>query len=177
MESPLINDMRSPAQMSPQTPPIEGRKQRTGIIAVVVLIIVLLVLALWLASTKPAIRYDDAGNVITDAASGQVVPGFPSELLREPNAVIEGSYSIAYEAEGKDMPYVRYVSADSYAQNIMVFRAILQEKGWTILRDASVDEVPVTNFYASRDGAETNIMLTQGDGGVVTVQISYITTR
>ncbi len=169
--------MRSPVQTVPQPPIVETHKQRNGIIMVVVFIVILLALAFWLAGTRPSVRYDDAGNMITDAVPGQVVSGFPSELLREPNAVIEGSYSIAYEAEGKEMPYVRYASAESYAQNVMVFRAILQEKGWTILKDASVEELPVTNFYATRDGAETNIMLTQNVDGAVTVQISYITTK
>ncbi len=75
------------------------------------------------------------------------------------------------------MPYARYASAESYAQNVRLFRALLQETGWTILKDASVDEVPVTNFYASKDAAETNIMLTQNGDGTVTVQISYITTK
>ncbi len=177
MESPLINDMRSPMPPAPSTPVVETHKQRNGIIMVVVFILILLALAFWLADMKPSLRYDDAGNVITDAAPGTVVAGFPSELLREAGVTIEGSYSIAYEAEGKEMPYARYTSAESYAQNVRLFRALLQETGWTILKDASVDEVPVTNFYASKDAAETNIMLTQNGDGTVTVQISYITTK
>lgn len=177
MESPLINDMRSPMSPAPSTPVVETHKQRNGIIMVVVFILILLALAFWLADMKPSLRYDDAGNVITDAAPGTVVAGFPSELLREAGVTIEGSYSIAYEAEGKEMPYARYTSAESYAQNVRLFRALLQETGWTILKDASVDEVPVTNFYASKDAAETNIMLTQNGDGTVTVQISYITTK
>ncbi|MDQ5927737.1 MAG: hypothetical protein QG633_175 [Patescibacteria group bacterium] len=177
MESPLINDMRSPMQPAPSMPAVETHKQRNGIIMVVVFILILLALAFWFADMKPSVRYDDAGNMITDAAPGVVVAGFPTELLRESGVIIEGSYSIAYETEGKEMPYARYTSAESYAQNVRLFRALLQETGWTILRDGSVDEVPVTNFYASKDAAEANIMLTQNGNGSVTVQISYITTK
>ncbi len=177
MESPLINDMRSPMQTAPSMPVVETHKQRNGVIMVVVFIVILLVLAFWLADMKPSVRYDDAGNMITDAAAGEIVAGFPVELLRESGVMVEGSYSIAYEAEGKEMPYARYASAETYAQNVTAFRALLQEKGWTILRDASADEVPVTNFYATKDAAETNIMLTQNGDGSVTVQISYITTK
>lgn len=177
MESPLINDMRSPMPPAPSTPVVETHKQRKGIIMVVVFILILLALAFWLADMKPSLRYDDAGNVITDAAPGTVIAGFPTELLRESGVMIEGSYSIAYETEGKEMPYARYTSGESYAQNVSGFRALLQEKGWVILKDGSVDEIPVTNFYASKDAAETNIMVTQNSDGTVTVQISYITTK
>ena len=107
----------------------------------------------------------------------RLIAGFPAELLLEQDAVIDTSYSIEYGAQGMVMPVARYTSKLGFNQSVDGYRRLLVEKGWLIGKDGTVDEVPVTNFFATKDGAEVNITLSLQSAGNAVVEIAYKTAK
>lgn len=162
------------ASPMPQTP---KHSYRPIVVSVVVLIALIILGFLFMrAGSRPA-AYDDAGNPVYKAPDGKLIEGFPEELLLEQDAVIEESSRIDYNERGENLPYAQYTSRKPYAENINEYRFLLQDQGWTILKDGAWQEMPSTNFYAQRGEAEfVNIALTPKQDGTTKVQIAYSVT-
>jgi hypothetical protein len=149
-----------------------------------VLLPLLVVLVAAAAVVAFVARPEAGGNVETiapgqekrTAPEGQVIPGFPNELLVEEAAVISESYSIAYSGSRVDQPVVRYMSGMSLADNIAAFRDRLQSDGWTITQDADPSASPAF-FYAYKDNAQVNILLVADESGKVQVTVAYAAAR
>jgi hypothetical protein len=121
-----------------------------------------------------AVTYDDQGNPITTAKVGVLIDGFPEALLSfEPDVAIAESFRIDYINQDVSLPFARYTSAKTYAENIDGFRVLLQDQEWAVTKQGSTLETPVTNFYAVKEKEQVNITLTQNEDGTVTVQIAY----
>lgn len=154
--------------------PAERTSHRTLIITIVVLL-ALLGLALWFTKMSgPETTYDDAGNPIYHVDAGKLVAEFPKELLLEQDAVIENSYMIAYKNGAGDMPYAEYTSAKTFFENVSEYRRLLQAQGWVIQKDGVETETAGTNFYAVKEGATVNIVLSENADKTVAVKIAYI---
>lgn len=174
-----LQDIRTGAPAAPQggmvQQPAHKSSHRTVIVAVVVLL-ALLSLALWfIKSTKPATTYDDAGNPISHVKTGNLVAEFPRELLLEQDAVIENSYMIAYQNGAGNMPYAQYTSQKNFFENVSEYRRLLQAQGWVIQKDGDEEAVGGTNFYATKENAIANIVLTENQDKTVTVKVTYLT--
>ncbi len=110
---------------------------------------------------------------VENAPQGQVVGGFPKELIPEEGVVIESSSELTYTDNSGQLPTVEYLSAKTLNENIVMFQALLTTGGWTITKQAVATETPTTNFYAIKDGNDVNVTLTSTDSGV-RVHIAYV---
>jgi hypothetical protein len=124
------------------------------------------------------------------APSGEVVAGFPKELIVEKGVTIQDSYSLAYAA-GLNQPVVTYVSNWPMIQNVAQFGAYLRNNGWTITHEAD-PLAKNTFYYATKDNSDVNITLADSgrakapvltmlgtvksapSGPIIQVTISYI---
>jgi hypothetical protein len=156
------------------------------------LVVLLLVLfgALWIADKAPSVvdMGDDTtteiapGETLTTAPTGEVIAGFPSELILEDGVVASESYSIAYTEGSVSQPVVSYLSKKTLEQNIEAYGAYLSLNEWIVSHEATADDAPVTFYYATKNNADLNITFAveeaiegeEGTGGVK-VTIAYVT--
>ena len=160
----------------PQTmAPMPEHHGKQGVLWSIIIIILVIMGALWYlgGGMTGGVSYDDQGNKITQAEAGKLIDGFPADLLLEQDAMIETSYAVDYTRTGVRMPVARYTSTLQYHETIDGYRRLLVAGGWTVLKDGSIDEVPVTNFAAMRGSEEVNITLTLQSDGKPTVEIAY----
>lgn len=160
----------------PVTPEMPHEHHRAPLIWSLIVVAVVLAAGLWLLGQRAdnMTTYDENGNAIVQSPEGQFAAGFPRELLLEEDATPEMSYTISYEGEGRELPVARYSSTLSYEENINEYRRLLVADGWTVLKDANSSEGDVTNFYATKDGAEVNITVAWEADGTVTIEIAYL---
>lgn len=169
-----VTDMQMPrpAQQpsQPSMPPREHHYM-TLVWGLIVLIIVV-VGALWLLGGKTERTFDANGNEIIHARAGEVITGFPAELLAE-NVTPEASYVINYEDEGRRLFQVRYISNLLYDENVALYKSKLDEAGWSFTRYPG-SEAPVTNIGAVKDGAEVSVTVVFKPNADVVVEIAYL---
>ena len=153
----------------------ESHRKSSSVLVSIIVIILLIVGALWFLGKgkDDGVTYDEEGNAITHAPAGSLVAGFPQELLLEPSAAIETGYSIAYTGRGEQMPVARYMSTLEFHEVVDGYRRLLVDGGWVVLKDGSIDELPVTNFSAQRNGETVNITLTLQQSGKAVVEVAY----
>jgi hypothetical protein len=116
---------------------------------------------------------DEKRYSVENAPQGQMVAGFPKELIPEEGVTIESSSELTYTDNSGQLPTVEYVSAKTLDENIAMFQKLLTDGGWTITKQALASEAPTTNFYAIKDGNDVNVTLTVTDSGV-RVHIAYV---
>lgn len=155
-------------------PPLEKHRPWKTITIIVIAVAVIAVLTMMLQKTTTGPDgYDEAGNPVYRAQEGELIAGFPKELLLEQDGVILDSARIDYTAQGISLPSARYLSRQSYSQNIDGYRRLLLEQGWVVQKDAFYEEMPLTSFYATRNETETvNIILTPSNDGIM-VSVTY----
>ena len=120
----------------------------------------------------PSGNYPLAQYELNEAAKGEIVEGFPKDLLVEKGVEVDKSYSLTYSGENLNQPVVTYISKWSMIQNVVQFGAHLRSNGWTVTHEAD----PLfrnTFYYARKDAAEVNITF-ETEAGRVKVVISYI---
>lgn len=109
---------------------------------------------------------------MTQAPKGEVVAGFPSDLIVEKGVVIQNSYSLTYAGAGLNQPVVTYISNWPMVQNVVQFGAYLRTNKWTVTHEADPLS-KITFYYANKDNNDVNITLAE-EAGKVKVTISYI---
>ncbi len=111
----------------------------------------------------------DEGFGIKQEEQGVLNAEFPAELILEEGVSVR-SYILTYEDIDVRQPVAEYRSSKTVAENIAQFKGFLASNGWTISKEATVDEAPTTNFYATKDTADVNITLTAvAEGTQVTI--------
>lgn len=138
-----------------------------------VVLIIVAVGALWLLGGKTERTFDENGNEIIRARAGEVITGFPTELLAEEGVTPEESYVINYDKEGRRLTQVRYISALSFTDAVAMYKTALDTAGWSFTRYPG-SEKPVTNIAAKKDGAEVNVTVTFRADGKTVVEIAYL---
>ncbi|MEK7579385.1 MAG: hypothetical protein AAB460_02545 [Patescibacteria group bacterium] len=177
-----IQDIRytPPSQQPPRpTPPPPEQKKSHGLLWSLIILVILVLVGYWLLTMDKGILTDGAGNPLSVAPEGQVVEEFPSDLLIDPSPTITGSYTIYYRDRGETMPYVEYTSDETYEENIIAFRAMLLDDGWTITKEGD-PALEVSNIYAIRgenDSETVNVTFSHMADGKTKVQISYTETK
>ena len=155
----------------------QTKKSHGGLILGLVIIFLILLGLLWLSDggmqQAGGPREIAPGQVLTEAPEGEVVGGFPTELLLEPEAATDASYSIAYADDNTTQPVVSYRSAKPLSENIASYKTYLEGNGWDIKQYADENVAPVTFFYAYKANAEVNVTFASDVSGVM-VTISYV---
>ena len=119
---------------------------------------------------EPVVETD---YTIQTAEKGQLIGSFPKELIPEDGVVILASAELDYTNREEQLPTAEYMSVKTLDENIVLFKEMLTAGGWTIVKEAVNTEIPVTNFYATKDGNDVNITLSSGANGVK-VHIAYV---
>ncbi len=139
-------------------------KKRVAIISAVVIIVVLALIwwLVWGEYNAPRAAF---------APSGQLVSGFPKELILDQTALISKSYTIGY-AYNLNQYTASWTSSSSldglYDQYIGYFAS----HGWTVT-NSSTNIAAFRGIYAVTSTADTNVVMTSGQQGLK-VTVSYV---
>ena len=141
-------------------------KKAAAIIAIVIVVIIIVV-AVWLAMSKPS------GPKVAFAPQGQLVSGFPQNLILDTMASIGNSYTIGYAANLNQYT-ANWVSPSSSLSSLYGnYLAYFTQNGWTITNSST----NITNFrgiYAVTSTADANVTMDGSGPGGVKVTISYV---
>lgn len=115
------------------------------------------------------------GRELTRMTNGEIVDGFPNELMFEGTGFIKvlDSFKINYKNEGISQPVVQYASSESLINNIIAVRKGLVVGGWSITKEADPEEGSVTNFHATRGKESTNITFSYQGQQTVLITVAY----
>jgi hypothetical protein len=139
-------------------------KKRVAIISAVVVIIVLAFIwwFMWGEYRAPRAAF---------APSGQLISGFPKELILDQSALIGKSYTIGY-AYNLNQYTANWTSnsslGDLYGQYVSYFAS----HGWTVT-NSSTNIAAFRGIYAVTSTADTNVVMTSGQQGLK-VTVSYV---
>ncbi|MCR4274582.1 MAG: hypothetical protein NUW02_00820 [Candidatus Campbellbacteria bacterium] len=155
--------------------PTQGHHMKPLRVFLIILLIILIGWGLFaLLNKQPVAPVEEEKDYTSEVAEqGQIIAGFPQELLPEEGVTIGTSAKLTYTNRNEQLPTVEYVSAKTLEENIALFKNLLTTQGWTIVKEATPTENPVTNFYATKDGNDVNITLSSGATGVK-VHIAYV---
>lgn len=130
-----------------------------GVIVVVVIVVFALV---W----KPGFM-TPAAPAPQHASSGQIVPGFPQQLVLDSGAQVSNSYSLVYASSTQYTTQVN--SSSSVSDSFGSYQSYFQTNGWTIL-NLSQSSPTVEGLYATNaTAAATVTIIAEGTGSQVTV--------
>jgi hypothetical protein len=137
----------------------------------VVIVVALIVGVVWYfyANTPKKVVI---GPVAVHAPVGQLIAGFPKELILDNAAAVSNSYSINYSTSTNQYT-VEWSSSSTIAALYAKYQAYAQANGWTITNHA--DTAPfkgISATNASSTATMSVILIPQGKGSKVT--ISYI---
>lgn len=141
------------------------KNKRTITALVVVVLLLLVILAWWLIWGE----YNAPHAAF--APTGQVVSGFPKELILDNAAVVGKSYAIgyAYNLNQYTASWTSSVSMDDlYSQYVNYFTS----NGWTIT-NSSTNMSNFRGVYAKTSTADANVVMNAAQDGLK-VTISYV---
>lgn len=102
------------------------------------------------------------------APQGQIVTGFPRELILDSIAGVNNSYSVNYSA-GVNQYTAQWNSSNSMAALYDAYEQYLPANGWTITNDVKTQSW-FRGLYATNASAEVSIAIsTQGKGSQAVV--------
>lgn len=105
------------------------------------------------------------------APKGQLVPGFPKELILDAAAQVSNSYSINYSASLNQYT-AQWNSSSSMAALYAGYKAYLPKNGWQIVNQ-NTGNVSWRGIYATNGTHDVNVAIVQqGKGSRATV--SYV---
>lgn len=153
----------------------------------ILLIILVVIIAAWgvyVVFNKQPVGSDlpEESVEVSDSLDGGIVSEFPKELLPTSEITILNSDVLEYPDSGRRLSNVSFTMNVSFGGAVGFYKTLLLDGGWTITRDASVEETPTTFFSAVRgDGLEddgtisesVNVSVTSTDSGVK-VQVAYV---
>jgi hypothetical protein len=136
-------------------------------VGVAVVVIVVVVVIVWKPSAKPM------GPVPVFAPQGQLVPNFPKQLILDPQAQINSSYSINYDPTTNQYT-AEWTSSSSLASLYGDYQKYFGDNNWTITNQSGITGASkLAVLYAATSSASVNVTLvSQGKGSQGT--ISYV---
>jgi len=134
----------------------------------VIVVIALVVSAFW--------RFSGAGNKVAvgsvvAAPTGQLVAGFPHELILDAAAQVSDSYSIDYSSS-TDQYTTEWVSSSSAATLAQAYVQYFASSGWTVV-NSSTEAPTYYSLYAVTSTADANVVMATR-GNALDVTVSYI---
>lgn len=147
---------------------MDGKQKKAWIwIGVAIVIVVVGILIIW-AVQKPSSQPAASNPVPSYAPMGQLVAGFPKELILDPAAQIGTSYSINYSASTNQYT-AQWNSSSSMTSLYGQYKSYLQTNGWTITNDVTKYSAS-RGLYATQGSAEVSVaIMQQGKGSQVIV--------
>ena len=135
--------------------------------AAVVILAGILIYAQWGSLPRPGQPAAPMG-VPTYAPQGQVVAGFPKQLILDPAAAVSNSYSINYTATTNQ--YTAQWNSSSAMNDLYVsYKQYLTANGWTITSD-NAKYSGSRGLYARNASSDVSVVvIAQGNGSQVTV--------
>lgn len=115
----------------------------------------------------------ESGDELATTEPGMIISDFPMEFILEPGAAIEESYSLRYLNDGVAQPVVEYMSGLTLAENIDLFDIFFARGSWEITHRATIEEAPITYYYAMRDNEQVNVSFLETPELKVQVTIAY----
>lgn len=131
----------------------------------------------WWAKDRETIVQIAPGQDLVNAKSGQLVSGFPEELILDAEAVIAKSYRVDHTEGNMQSPVATYTTRKPLADMISAYREYFSQHAWTVTREASLLETPATFFYAYLDEAEAVVTLQNVLDDQVQVTVGYSAQR
>ncbi len=113
--------------------------KRWVILSASLVLLILILLVLWLA-----VRYQARKNLIlpeglTQVSTNKLPALLPANLPQEAGAIIRDNYNV--NTNGVEQGTRRYVTKNTVAQNITLFKQYLQANGWTNIQTQSAGGV------------------------------------
>jgi hypothetical protein len=106
------------------------------------------------------------------ATAGQLIPGFPRQLVLDSAATVSNSYSINYSASTNQYT-AEWVLSSSLASLYVEYQSYAKANGWTISNHADLPTLKGIYATNASSTAAMNVIITpQGKGSTVTV--SYV---
>lgn len=171
----------APATGAPRPSGGETHSPRTGLLFGLAILLIVVLGVLWFLGneegadrgTGPTTTEIAPGEVLTTATEGDIIPGFPEEMIAEEGVDITESYVINYQETGDSQWVLTYRSNMLWEENIAAYNMLLTSANWNITEQADPSGAPATFFYAYRENVEANITFTLDAAGV-TVTIAYV---
>jgi hypothetical protein len=134
-----------------------------------IVVIAVIVFVMWKLTAKPK----PTGPVPVFAPQGQLTPNFPKQLILDPQAQVNSSYSINYDPTTNQYT-AEWTSSSSLASLYGDYQKYFGDNGWTITNQSGVKTASkLAVLYAATTTANVNVTLvTQGQGSDAT--ISYV---
>jgi hypothetical protein len=129
-------------------------------------VIIVAIAFLW----KPGSQQPVAGPTPVYAPQGQLTPGFPKELILDPQAQIGSSYSINYDPTTNQYT-AQWVSSSSVGTLYNIYKTYFGKNGWTLTNSSGATSTSkIGAMYAATSSANVNVtMIAQGKGAKATV--------
>jgi hypothetical protein len=107
------------------------------------------------------------------APTGQLITGFPKELILDDASQMNNSYSINYSSSTNQYT-AEWVSSSSLASLYAKYQAYAPANGWTVMNHANLPTLKGVYATNASTSVAMNVIITpQGKGSKVT--ITYVT--
>ena len=150
-------------------------KQNKGFLwtwVIVAVVVILAILGIWYYAAHRSHGAGTAGKgTPVFAVQGQVTQGFPKELILDPNALITGSYSVAF-ATSSNQYTAEWSSSSSMASIFTSYKDYFAANHWIVSNSSTVLSGLNAISAASSTGTAGVMIAAEKEGAKVT--ISYV---
>jgi hypothetical protein len=141
-------------------------QKTTGIVIVVMLVVVIGALAWWEIASQ---RH---GALPVFAPAGQLIAGFPKELVLDPAAQISKSYAINYSSSTNQYT-ANWISSSSIDDLYREYLSYFASHGWAVI-NSSTNTTAFRGIYAVTATEDTNIVINSSGKDGLAVTLSYV---
>ena len=110
------------------------------------------------------------GTVPTYAPQGQLVSGFPKELILDSNAQLQGSYAVTYSSSTNQYT-AQWISSMTMNDLFLLYKEYFLVKRWTISNE--MNSVGARGFHAENGSAAVGVAIIDNQTQR-TVNITYV---
>jgi hypothetical protein len=129
-------------------------------VGIVVVVVIVAAWFIWGSSSRPPVASAPAPVY---APQGQLVAGFPSNLILDSNAAINGSYSINYSSSTNQYT-AEYLSSSTVKALYGQYMAYLPKNGWTV--EGSLTTRPTFDAITASEGSnQLQVVISTVSGG------------
>ncbi len=155
-----------------------SRKQKIILSASIILLIIVGVVAAvarknnGAASNQTAQSKQQAAENKTDAPAGQLVSGFPPELILNKDAQTNQSYTISYSLQNQYSAEIK--TNDTVAQTYQAYLDYFSKNGYQVVNKSSQNNL--ASIYAQKNGNAVNVVASNFtfNGKQTDVEVTYL---
>ncbi len=152
--------------MNNAEPPQAGRSKKTTIVVITVVVIIIAIALVWWLFSE---QYRSPHAAF--APPGQLISGFPKELILDQAAVFGKSYTIGY-AHNLNQYTASWASSSSMNDLYNDYIQYFTSHGWTIT-NSSTNITEFRGIYAVTSTADANVVMDSGQAALK-VTVSYV---